>query len=277
MGIFKDIPCAACQESTKKLSCIKLKDKNYLCSSCMKRIPSFIRKSVKKDYYIADFHTLINSINYSDEKLRPLFRETGRYYSMHIDSDNHLFYIGNSINDKTVFFEFHNVLNFDLAFKAVKVKEGFVGIKVYGKILMEVDVQIPYFRFETVLDNFVSVKAQKIMQGTKVKYEDPQDMNAFYEYFLYLRDESIALNSYYSEETAQQLYEDTVSNVMTSELQQAMALFMFDDLKDVTIGKLRMQRNRLMQTFHPDHGDVEDTQYAQKINSAYEIIKANLF
>ena len=276
MSIFKDIPCAACQEKTKILSRTKLRDGNFLCSSCMKAVPSFMRSSVKKGYDITDYHMLISYIKESNEELRPIFRETDRYYSVHIDSENHLFYIGKAINDNTVFFKLHNVLNFDLVFKGENVREGFGSTKVFGKLLMEIEGQAPYFYYDTVLDNYASVKAQKIMHGTKIKYDNPKGMNEFREFFLFIWNESIALNSYHYEETTQQ-YEEAVSSAMPFELQQAMALFMFDDLKDVTISKLKLQRNRLMQTFHPDHGNAEDTQYAQKINNAYEVIKGNLF
>jgi len=32
----------------------------------------------------------------------------------------------------------------------------------------------------------------------------------------------------------------------------------------------------LMKTYHPDTGSVTDNKFAQKINSAYEIIKSNI-
>lgn len=55
-----------------------------------------------------------------------------------------------------------------------------------------------------------------------------------------------------------------------------MALFMLDDLENITLEKVKMQRNRLIKTFHPDKGSADDTNYAQKINNAYEVLKSYL-
>ena len=62
----------------------------------------------------------------------------------------------------------------------------------------------------------------------------------------------------------------------TSELQKAMLVFLIDDLKDVTLDNLKEQRNRLMKMYHPDAIPDIDPKYAQKINSAYEVLKNHL-
>ena len=60
------------------------------------------------------------------------------------------------------------------------------------------------------------------------------------------------------------------------ELQQAMSLFMIDDLSVITLSELKAQRNRLIKTFHPDKATDADAKYAQKINAAYETLKAHV-
>ena len=57
-----------------------------------------------------------------------------------------------------------------------------------------------------------------------------------------------------------------------SDLDKAMALFMIDDIKDITEEALRKQRNTLIKAYHPDEGIDNDT-YAQKINDAYNLLK----
>ena len=55
-----------------------------------------------------------------------------------------------------------------------------------------------------------------------------------------------------------------------------MALFMVDDLENITLDELKKIRNRLIKTFHPDANDASDTGYSQKISDAYEILKSVL-
>ncbi len=59
----------------------------------------------------------------------------------------------------------------------------------------------------------------------------------------------------------------------SSDINKAMALFMIDDVKDVTEDMLKKQRNVLIKAYHPDSGMDSDV-YAQKINDAYSILKS---
>ena len=56
------------------------------------------------------------------------------------------------------------------------------------------------------------------------------------------------------------------------EIREALAVFLFDDISEVTLEKLKTQRNKLIKSFHPD-GTNENEKYAQKINAAYELLK----
>ena len=49
-----------------------------------------------------------------------------------------------------------------------------------------------------------------------------------------------------------------------------------DGRDDLTLEEVKKQRNRLIRMYHPDTGSAEDTQYAQKINNAYEVLKKSL-
>lgn len=60
----------------------------------------------------------------------------------------------------------------------------------------------------------------------------------------------------------------------SSDYYAALNLFMLDE--GYTMDELKKQRNRLLKSFHPDEGSEETKKYAQKINSAYEILKRNL-
>lgn len=60
----------------------------------------------------------------------------------------------------------------------------------------------------------------------------------------------------------------------SSDYYAALNLFMLDE--GYTMDELKKQRNRLLKSFHPDESSEETKKYAQKINSAYEILKRNL-
>lgn len=53
--------------------------------------------------------------------------------------------------------------------------------------------------------------------------------------------------------------------------QEAMSLYMFSG--SFSKEELKKQRNRLLKSFHPDEGDSQTLQYAQKINNAYEVLQ----
>ena len=266
MGLFKEIYCAECGKKTKLLFRTKLTDENYLCSECMSSIPSYMRESFALTYSLDDYRALISHIEESNREFRPIFQETHNYYSIHIDAINNLFYIGNRIDNQTLFLRFRYISNYQLAFHAEEIKEGAFGDKVSGKILFKILMDIPYFYYEEILAHNVKVKAKKAFFGSEVQYEDPQDLQVFLTFF------EMSFNS--DKEDFYSIYDEFGENTSDiSELQQAMALFMIDDLSDVTPNELKEQRNKLIKIFHPDKSPRNDEKYAQKINAAYEVLK----
>ncbi len=271
MGIFKEINCAYCGQKTSFLTRMKLHDGNYLCSTCASKIPSFMKESVKSHYDLDDYRTLLGYIDYSVRELRPCFHETHCYYSIHIDTENKLFYLGYDMNEKTVFFNFHSIEDFDLAFKAEVLKEGALGDKVKGEVLFVLKVNAPYFYHEEILDYSAKAKAKKKFLSNRVEYDNPKGMDEFLLFF------QTAWKASLEEAYAQEQYKSATNDaVLSGDLQQAMALFMIDRIEDLSLERIKVQRNRLIKAFHPDKGSAEDTAYAQKINGAYEVLEQYL-
>ena len=271
MGIFKEINCAHCGKKAGLLTRMKLHDGNCLCGDCVSLIPSFMRDSVKKHYDLEDYRAFLDYKNYSDRELRPRFRETHSYYTIHIDTENKIFYLGYDINEKTVFFNFYSIEDFDLVFKAEVLKEGVLGDKVKGEVLLVLKVNAPYFYHEEILDYSAKAKAKKKIFSNTVEYDNPRGMDEFLLYFQ--RAWQASLEEVYAQaERANSAGESAMAN----DLQQAMALFMIDRVEDLTIEKIKAQRNRLIKAFHPDRGSSDDTAYAQKINCAYETLQKYL-
>lgn len=273
MGVFTDIYCAECEQKTKLFLRTKLNDGKYVCSKCTKFVPAYMMESFCSHYDMEDFQALQRYANYSDSLLRPVFHETHKYYSIHIDSEHKIFYIGDEIDERTLFLEFSRLEEFDLVFHADEFKEGMVGDKVYGRILLKIKMAYPYFYYKAKLDDRVKAKAKKTFFGTEVKYENPKGMDDFLLYFM----ETWKSGLEYSEIDDEDDNEDlNLDNPESNELNQAMALFMIDDLSAVTPDDLKEQRNRLIKTFHPDKATTDDTKYAQKINSAYDVLKKHI-
>jgi len=266
MALFQKVSCAECGKQFGGLLKTKLKDGEWLCPTCTDIVPSYMQKTFFATYTLEEFRALKSYIEFSNQKLRPRFSETASYYSIHIDENNDLFYLGKNISDDTIFFEFANVDNFDLSFNAKELKEGFLGNKVIGDILFELDMAVPRFNHEDKLATGVKTKAQKRMFGTKFVYDPPEDMFEFYATF-----QGLWLLS--TDDERESALENTSES---SFLQQAMALFMLDSLEEVTLEEIKVLRNRLMSTFHPDKGSDADVRFAQKINEAYEELKKHL-
>ncbi|WP_036607569.1 hypothetical protein [Oribacterium sp. P6A1] len=77
---------------------------------------------------------------------------------------------------------------------------------------------------------------------------------------------------YEQEESNQSQNENTQSDTNSStDLNKALALFMFDSLNEITEEKLKRQRNILIKAFHPDNA-LSDDEYSKKINNAYSIL-----
>lgn len=270
MGIFTEIYCAVCNEKTSVFTRTKLTDGSYICSKCMKFVPSYMRNSFRSSYDLDDYRALRRYAEYSNDVLRPLFHETHKYYSLHIDAEHLIFYIGDWIDDKTLFLRFDHLTEFDLVYHADEFKEGMAGDKVYGRLLLKVKMNYPYFYYETILDEKVKAKAKKAFFGTKIEYENPKGMDEFLWHITEAWKTSLDDPDLDDED------DEISGSAPSNELSQAMALFMIDDLSAVTLSELKEQRNRLIKTFHPDKASANDTKYAQKINSAYDILKKHV-
>ena len=91
MGLFKEIYCSDCGKKAGLLTRTKLSDGKYLCSACTSNIPSYVMESVSGNYDFDNYKDLKGYIQYSNENLKPKFKETASYEKLHIDEDNLIF------------------------------------------------------------------------------------------------------------------------------------------------------------------------------------------
>ena len=218
---------------------------------------------VSKYYDFEDYEAFKRYIQYSNETLKPKFNETTSYEKLHIDENNKLFYISSGFFGEPLYMEFINLSFFDMDYQAETVKEGLIGDKVVGRVIVDLRMAVPDYSYIKVLAKDVKAKAKTNFLGTKVTYEYPKKMEEFLIRFMTAWNEAL-------EEVQQDC---TQNEVNMNELEKAKVLFMLDDIGDVSFEDIKEQRNRLIRMFHPDAGNDSDTKYAQKINKVYEILK----
>jgi len=282
MGLFKEIMCTHCGKKTNPLTRFKLKDGACLCSKCVAALPSAFSRGE------GDYQDYLMSLAYLEEsknQLAKVFQETHRFHSIHIDTQHKLFYLEDVY--PTVYLKFENLEEFNMNFAADEVKTGMLSTKVTGKIFYKVKLSAPPIFIDKVLARDVKATA-KVKSGIfsdKVVYDNPKGMDDFLHYFAQawqtaLEEKSARLIREVEEKCYNSQYDydsyQTADQAHVDELQQAMALFMIDDLSTVTLDDIKAQRNRLIKVYHPDVGDSTDTSFAQKINNAYEILKSHL-
>ncbi len=274
MGLLKKKECAICGGEAKMLSRAELADGNYLCKECASCIPKHMYKSIIERYSLDDFNGFKNYLQTENKELKSKFRETASYFELHLDSENKLMYIGKKIENKTVFIKLTDIEEFEIEFNPTEYKEGAFSDKVTGKIICLVKCSYPYFYYETVLDPYATTTLKKSLLGKTKSYSNPENMDDFLLAFNNSWIRALEAENDRIEQEIRDIYEN--AGIVSDELSQALALFMFDDLEEVTLETLKSQRNRLMKAYHPDTGSVTDNKFAQKINSAYEIIKNNI-
>lgn len=256
MGLFKEINCADCGEKTNLISRMKLADGNYICSKCKKAIPQFIEKYATENYSFSDYKHVKEWAPASVEKYGACFKTTDLYGPIDIDKEHGLFKIDQSIfgGKRAPVLKFEDVVDFDFEFNAKEYKEGMLGGKVTGEALFSIAMREPVFRYKAVIDNAATTYAKKSFFGNKVTYDHPKRLQDFeYEFVT-------AVIKFASAGT---------TSGGRNELEQAMSLFMIDDLGAIDLKGLEEIKNNLLSSFM----DSSNGNHIDRINRAYDILK----
>lgn len=118
--------------------------------------------------------------------------------------------------------------------------------------------------------------ADAAYRKTKKEYENFQEE---YREFQKFREYKEATgNGTYQESNTNSQQNSYSSSSIPEDLQKAMALFMVDDLNNLTMIYLKKTRNHFMAALHPDAVKSEEeqaqaTEQAKKINIAYDLLK----
>lgn len=268
-GIFaKKGNCAKCNKEVDSFNRLSLKDGNLLCGDCSSRVPSFFREYAINCWSIHDFDTFISYLNYSNEKLLPIFDFSASYGDLLIDEQNGLFLVrhgifSDSIQKDVPIFEFKNLENVNFNFEPEKMKEGFFGVTVKGNVSFTYEMNNINFGESLTIQYNETAHAEQNFLKTKVTYDLPEDLKDFEMRFIATYLKFMPAKS-------------SNSNKVSNELNDALQLFMFDSIEEVSHEKLKEQRNRLIKAFHPDANGEIDGKYAAKINNAFKVLEANI-
>lgn len=266
--LFKEVHCDICGKKASLLTRSELTDGSIVCFDCIYDLglPSYVSENISDLYDLEKLLQLKEYMKYSKEELEPKFHETASYGKIHLDETHGLFYIDEGLFSTPMYTELKNVSHFEMSFQPEELKEGAFNNKVSGSVLAILGVEWPNYVYAKTVAEKIKTEAKKTMFSSNVTYSDPVGLDLFVARFL------SAMSAANGEEDIQT--EHFQSEM--SELEKAKVLFMLDDRDNLSLEEVKKQRNRLIRMYHPDTGSAEDTQYAQKINKAYEVLKRSL-
>jgi len=182
MALFKEINCVECGNKTSVMTRRKLCGDQYLCASCVRKLPVYLMDDIdKRD--LEWYHETVSYIETTNQELKEMFHETHNFQGIHLDMENKIFYVDEGLLEEPLFLEFKNLTDFKLFFNPGEFKDGMLESKVTGTLVMILDMNKPVFMRTKKISSNVKAPAKKKMFGTKIEYSNPKGMDEFLLYF----------------------------------------------------------------------------------------------
>jgi len=237
-----------------------------LCQDCFNKIHPQLVMFAQSSWKYSDYTNYLEWEEQTKEE-RSAFKpdiEYGEFRSeLKIDQERGLFSIGSGKSGGLVL-RFEDLIEYDVNYEPKELKEGFLNDKIIGDEYIKITTKVPSLLLTNTLHSDVKYKAK--VQGIlnpKYGYEFSD------EFYNIIRVFSICAYLAENKNNNDQTSESNMQNI--GELQKALALFMFDDINEVTEEALKQQRNTMIKAFHPDNNTSNEA-YSQKINTAYELL-----
>ena len=259
---------AECQHCKKQIPGTKqvwfgTENRFCLCKECAGKIPRDFMDYAKQNWtYITYTDYLQWDQETADERAQfePDIKY-GYFCEISIDTKRKLFKFGKQ-NDISMIFRFKDLIGYDINFKPEEYKEGFLGDKVKGTEYGVFKFARPDVELEVTINP--DVKLSAVSRGfiaKRFEYNLSEEFKVLINNF--------AVCALLSSEEFNKETETESRNI--GELEKAMALFMFDNVEEITQESLKNQRNALIKAFHPDNNEA-NVAFSQKINAAYELL-----
>lgn len=270
---------AMCELCNKKISMItanRTTKTNHICKECYNTLPILVQNNISA-YTADELKKIKDYINKTHDKMVSEFKATD--FIGYIYLDRHHGYLaycdprkikrGKLPKNCYDIFDCNYIQDCSIISHTPYMKKD-SGVEY---LAMDVDFQCtikePDIRFGCLMGEGVPCEVKSYMTE-EITYREHRQLRSLRENLEFLvRNNEI--NRRKSTAGSSSSTEANVNNEDTAYL-QATALFMLDN--SFTKSDLKRQRNRLMKAFHPDTtGNNEELEaYAQKINSAYELL-----
>ena len=222
-----DRTCSSCKTTYPLLKSHKMKVGYYLCEDCYKLIHPTLSDFATDHWTHAQYEIYKDWYDkICQREFIPTF-EYGTQNILKIDTINNLF----SINGLVM--EFRNIIRYSFDFEPRSIKNNILGSKVEGQEKLTLIMKAPVYHDIIILRP--AAKLKTIRNGNTVT-------PILSEHFTEI---ATAFNLEY-EKARYYIPEDFIENepiMAAGNLEKALALFMFDDILDVTPENLKTQRN----------------------------------
>ena len=261
-GVFrKPDACQSCGKELKgtEQQVFKAFAPFCLCKECANKIHPQIFDYAKKNWSYTDYTDYLAWDAVTKEERAKFVPDEVYGYELAVDTERGLFSIGTGKKGGLVF-RFADLSDYDLNFKPEEVKEGILGDKVKGNEFVAVELACPKVYIEEVIKYGVSLRLRKTgFFSSKYEYEFSDGFSKVIRAF------SVCV----AVEIARRNGEYQNEKVNINEVEEALALFMFDSMDEVTLESLENMRNTMVNSVHSG----QNTSYLQKIDDAYDLLK----
>ena len=183
MTIFKKYVCSEC---FKKVSSIakRFSNNKILCKDCA-AILSIDGLNTNISYEIYQEIREYQSANFTAQCKK--FQETHSYKNIHMDAKNHLFYIGNHIDENTIFLTFRNIKRCDFDYSVPTGAKPFLG-SVNCKVSISITARKPNISYQYTVSDTTKVTLEDIdgfiyHEVEKYSCEAPETLKTFLKQF----------------------------------------------------------------------------------------------
>lgn len=273
--------CSYCKEEKNRV--IKTGDK-MLCSDCLSKFPRCMRDHIN-DFYLEtlrriDQTNVFRSLKHHNVESEIISFGEAALTNYYLKFSDVLIPL-NRIASVSVFFRPAATQNKSLL-RSISRKH------VYGYVSMKITTTFPSMELQDVVGETVAVEKSPnhyklndecLIIGRKLRdiiNEREENERQNIELVNARKKEQQAVNMYLRERERAEYAEKRLRETITrenSELYDAMILYMLE--KPYTQEDIKIQRKRLMKSFHPDGNNISDI-YAKKINDAYNVLLNNI-
>lgn len=264
----KELTCAYCGKTflQKEGAHHFYKDGKCICWDCNEKVKPYTCAAYPYQikYNEWSYEDYLNCVDFAETmKIESAkFHPNYKYGPLEVDMENLLFTISPILPQGTkIVLRFQDILDYSFSLSNMSESKGIVRNTITANEIFHVVLNLPPLcSGDALLKENVSIESSKKKLFSKANYDLPEDFEAAMRIFSSCVVASKQVNP---------------AGASVDEMQKALALFMYDDIKEVTKENLKERRNTMIKTFHPDNNESNEA-FSQKINNAYDVLNQYL-